>query len=380
MALPPLLPVSAIHERLQRIFPEGCPNRRNCTWEIAAKTVFVMLYIGAVESAGRWLRPDQVTRMTDAQAQCIDEWERQAWTQRSLDRRHEIAGRWYAVNTRESIRDDTIRNGLIANGVCVERQGLATTSPAPRYALKTTFAALFDPGLNGQSLYAAITDWQREHLAPDTRASVTLLRQGIASGGEHTLVRLPNGETRRLAPGPSSIIVKAVIEDFAPRFLHNPGVVCLSESRKKMTLRDHDLAQSIGLRIQPEKHLPDIVLADIGSDSPFLVFVEIIATDGSITRLRKQELTSIASSSGFSETQLLFINAYLDRSRPAFRKTIGSLAWGTFAWFAAEPKHLLYLHEGNAGRMENSPFKVDASDRGIGASLIVNGRRATRDP
>lgn len=81
--------------------------------EIAAKTVFVMLYIGAVESAGRWLRPDQVTRMTDAQAQCIGECERQAWTQKSLvSRRHEIADRWYAVNTRESIRDDTMRNGL----------------------------------------------------------------------------------------------------------------------------------------------------------------------------------------------------------------------------------------------------------------------------
>ena len=353
MALPSLLPVSAIRERLQRIFPEGCPNRRNCTWEIAAKTVFVMLYTGAVESMGRWLRPDQVTRMTDAQAQCIGECERQAWTQKSLvSRRHEIADRWYAVNTRESIRDDTIRNGLMANGVCIERQGLPTTSPTPRYALKTTFAALFNPALNGPSLYAAITDWQREHLAADTLARVTLLRQGIAAGGEHTLVRLPNGETRRLAPGPSSIIAKAVIEDFAPRFLQNPGVVCLSESRKKMTLRDHDLARSIGLRIQPEKHLPDIVLADIGSESPVLVFVEIIANDGPITRLRKQELTSIASSSGFPETQLLFVNAYLDRSRPAFRKTIGSLAWGSFAWFAAEPKHLLYLHEGDPDATE----------------------------
>lgn len=84
--------------------------------------------------------------MTDAQAARTGAGERLAWTKDSLKGgKGEIAGRWYAVNTRESIRDDTIRAGLVANGVVAERQGLATTSPEPRYALKKNFAALFDP-------------------------------------------------------------------------------------------------------------------------------------------------------------------------------------------------------------------------------------------
>ena len=62
MALPPLLTVPDIHKRLQAIFPEGTENRNYETREMAAKTVFVMLYVGAVEGAGRWLRPDQVAR------------------------------------------------------------------------------------------------------------------------------------------------------------------------------------------------------------------------------------------------------------------------------------------------------------------------------
>ena len=66
MLLPPLVPVPEIHGRLQNIYPEGTASRNYLTREIAAKTVFVMLYIGAVEGAERWLRPDQVTRMTDA--------------------------------------------------------------------------------------------------------------------------------------------------------------------------------------------------------------------------------------------------------------------------------------------------------------------------
>ena len=35
---------------------------------MAAKTIFVMLYTGAVTDRDRWIRPDQVTRMTDDQA------------------------------------------------------------------------------------------------------------------------------------------------------------------------------------------------------------------------------------------------------------------------------------------------------------------------
>jgi len=125
MPLPPLLPVKEIHRRLEAIFPEGSPNRSHCTWEIAARTVFVMLYIGAVEGEDVWMRPDQVTRMTDQQARRTDDEARVAWRKESLkSSKGEIPGRWYAVNTRESIRDDTIRGGFIANGVVAEQPGL----------------------------------------------------------------------------------------------------------------------------------------------------------------------------------------------------------------------------------------------------------------
>jgi hypothetical protein len=165
MALPALLGVRQIHDRLRAIFPEGSPNRNNCTREIAAKTIFVMLYIGAVEGSAVWLRPDQVTRMTDKQAVRDEDAERVNWTRKSLQSsKGEIRGRWYAVNTRESIRDDTIRAGLAANWVVTERGGLATTSPAPRYCLTKNFAGLFDRRLRGRKLEKAIFAWQTETL------------------------------------------------------------------------------------------------------------------------------------------------------------------------------------------------------------------------
>lgn len=347
MPLPPLPSVAEIHQRLQKIFPEGSPNRANCTWEIAAKTVFVMLYVGAVDGSEKWLRPDQVTRMTDAQANETEDDKRKAWAQESIkSSKGEIPGRWYAVNTRESIRDDTIRAGFIANGVVVEREGLATTSPAPRYALTGDFAALFDPKLKGQTLDHAIADWQAEHLTAGALARITMVRKGAVAGGEHVLVKFPSGETRRMAPGPSSVISKAVIEVFASRFLKTPAVVFLSESRNKVVSRDDELASSIGLHIEAQKNLPDIVLADLGPKHPLLVFIEVVATDGPVSKERKKALNDLAKEAGFPPEHVVFATAFLDRSDSAFKKVVDSLAWGSFVWFASEPENLIQLHDG----------------------------------
>ena len=79
MALPLLLPVPEIHERLGTVFPEGTAHRNFLIREMAAKTVFTMLYVGAVHGTNCWLRPDQVTRMTDHQAASTGEEDRIAW-------------------------------------------------------------------------------------------------------------------------------------------------------------------------------------------------------------------------------------------------------------------------------------------------------------
>ncbi|MCB1132533.1 MAG: restriction endonuclease, partial [Verrucomicrobiae bacterium] len=275
--LPALPTVAEIQRRLELIYPEGSPHRGYCVREIAAKTVFVMLYVGAVEGSGEWLRPDQVTRMSDSQAASIAASERRAWAKGSIAKRTgTIPGAWYAANTREPIRDETIRQGLVPTGAIFERKNLPPTSSKPRYVLTTAFAKLFDPGLTGEDLAAEIKKWQVKYLAPQVLARIRL---AVAAGTEDELVvRFPNQESRRLPPGPSSAISKAVIEDFAPRFLSKPTVLWLSDSKNKVVARDDKLAQSIGIEIDAQKHLPDIILADLANDQFLLVFVEVVAT------------------------------------------------------------------------------------------------------
>ncbi|WP_420608252.1 BsuBI/PstI family type II restriction endonuclease [Novosphingopyxis sp.] len=331
-----------VHERLQAIFPEGSPNRSYVTRMLAASSVFVALYIGAVEGSGTFLGPKHIYRMTDEQAAKTNDAERTAYATGVLRGGSHIDGaRWYQDNTREPIRDETLREGLVAIGAVTERTDLATTSSKPRYALTRSFAELFDPSLSGEGLQARITAWQNSSLNKGALARLAIVRRGGGTSKDQVLVTFPNGETRSMKPGPSSIITKAVVEVFAPTFLGDPAVVFLSESGNKVVARDDDLARSIGLAIQADKNLPDMILVDLQPEHPLLVFVEVVATDGPVNERRKEALQALVSDAGFPLEHVAFVTAYLDRSAGPFKKTVDSLAWGSYAWFAAEPERLV---------------------------------------
>ncbi|MFL6232937.1 MAG: restriction endonuclease, partial [Thermoanaerobaculia bacterium] len=122
MSLPDLLPVSEIRRRLEAIFPEGISNRTYFTREIAASVVFTMLYSGAVERLGRWLGPKHVYGMSEDQAELQGETERLAYSDNAWKPGFKPIGeRWYADTTRESIRDETLREALVSVGAVVLR-------------------------------------------------------------------------------------------------------------------------------------------------------------------------------------------------------------------------------------------------------------------
>jgi hypothetical protein len=146
-----------------------------------------------------------------------------------------------------------------------------------------------------------------------------------------------------MAPGPSSELSRHVVEVFAPRFLRDPAVIFLSESRDKVVERDEALAKKIGLNILASENLPDIILADLGLSQPELVFIEVVASDGPINENRKKALLNLTVAAGFPAKQVRFVTAYFSRSDAPFKKTVDAIAWESFAWFAAEPELLIEL-------------------------------------
>jgi hypothetical protein len=346
LRLPPYVTRTLVHHRLQMIFPDGTPNRTYCVRLMAASTVFTMLYIGAVEGTDVFLAPKHVYRMTDEQAELEDAQARSDYCVAAVKARFSATGsRWYADNTREPIRDETLREGLTPVGAVIARADLPTTSSKPRYALRAAFAELFGPARDGSDLEVAIEKFQEGALSKGALARLAIVRHGAARGALGPMVSFPSGETRRLAPGKSSTIAKAVIEVFATRFLREPAVLSLSESGNKTAARDVELAASIGLTIESDRNLPDVVLVDLAGNEPLLVFVEIVATDGPVTERRRDAILRQTDAAGFHRSRVAFLTAYEDRGSDAFRRTISSVVWGSFVWFASEPDKLLILKE-----------------------------------
>ncbi|WP_205957004.1 BsuBI/PstI family type II restriction endonuclease [Pantoea stewartii] len=353
MMMPDLLEITEIHRRLYDIFPEGTENRNYVIREMAAKTIFVMLYAGAIDGNEIWVRPSQITDMGNEQSAKQSVNERTSWLNDTLSKKAtRPIDAWYAPNSREPIRDETLRGGLIPCHAVLERKGVPTTSSKPRYCLDPSFAKLFDPELSTEVLADKILNWQETHLNKAALARIRLIKSSISSSDESMTVTFPGGEKRTLAPGPSSVIAKEVIEVFAPKFLKVPAVLWLSESGNKVVTRDEQLASSLGLKIDASKALPDIILVDLGEDKSgsdmLFIFTEVVATDGPVNRERKVALTKIAADAGFSNKNLAFLTAFMDRGASPFKKAITELAWGSYAWFVSEPENLIDLRDGRA--------------------------------
>lgn len=346
--LPHLLSAEKVAERLPLIFPPGFQNRNYIIRQMAANTIFVMLYIGAVEGADIYFAPQHAYRMTDEQSNKINGEERvQYYNDIPGKKKPEVHGkRWYADNSREPLRDETLRDGLIRVGAVIVKEGVPQTSGKPRYALKADFAELFNPELEGSVLENVISNWQLRNLSTSALARVQINLRGGKTNGM-VLVTFPNGETRYLSAGPSSILTKHVIEEFSKLFLKDPFVLWVSESGNKVSMRDDALASRLGINIDAGKVLPDIILVEMGTDEPLLVFVEVVATDGAITDRRKDEIYTITNAAKFKPQNIVFVTAYMDRQSGGFKKTVAQLAWNSFAWFASESDKLFILRDGS---------------------------------
>jgi len=347
VAMPPLLSIPEIHERLPLIFPPGLEMRGYLVREMAAKVVSVFQYGGMVEGMARYLRPSHIYFFTDDQGTLTSDAERLEWIANSKKKKFRPAGeQWYADNSREPIRDETIR-ALLDIGAVGKLLGVPTNASTPIYFLKADFAELFNPSLTKEKFDELSEAWQKKHLTPAARARMALLAAGKVKRTDEVSVKCPDSTVIKMAPGPSSLITRDVIEHFAVNFLPEPAVLWVSEGGKKVRYQDDVTARALGLEIDASKVLPDVIIANVGAsgDDTHLIFIEVVATDGPMNQTRKDALLALVRKSGFPESQCLFGTAFEDRAHSAFRKCLPTLAWGTFAWFRSEPDRVMWMLE-----------------------------------
>jgi hypothetical protein len=184
---------------------------------------------------------------------------------------------------------------------------------------------------------------------------MALRAQGVQARDGDVLIDMPDGTRIRVSAGPSSNIIKGLIEDFTARHMENPTVLWISASDKKAYPQFIALSESVGLKFNLNSELPDLILADMGTPVRFLL-CEVVATDGAVTEMRKQALLALVRSSNIPEKSVQFVSAFEDRESAAFRKNFSQLAVDTLVWFRTEPDLLLILSTTN--KKELDPNRV----------------------
>lgn len=355
-SLPPLPTPEEIKERLALIFPDEFPDRKLLVGLTSARVVFVSLYGGCVEGAERFMRPSHVYLFTEEQAQKTSPEERQAWMTLSNRPGFRPEGkRWYADNSRETIRDDIMRNEFLRIGIMKKRDlpGHATTSSKPIYYLTKSFADLFSAKLTGKPLEKAVKAWRDTNLDPATLQRMALLAKGVRAKASDIFIEMPDGSRLRLSSGPSNEVVKALIEDFAPRRLQAPAVLWISSSDKKSFPQFTGDLKAVGLKFDLNAELPDLILADMTDPVKFYM-CEVVVTDGPISEMRKEALLSLVRASSVPEANVAFLTAFDDRSAPPFRSCFSKIALNSMMWFRTEPELLVLMDASGITRMKTS--------------------------
>ena len=358
----PLPPRDEVQARLRRVFPPEAFDSVTSN-PLAAAAAAAMLYVGAVvpddapSSAGLvWARPTTVLWLSDAAYVHTTEPERSAWLSAALRDQRQVVELltawgepfkpWYRDNSRETLRDETFPKWLDYGAVRV-REGVKTTSSKPRWALAESFADLFDPGLTGDALDAAIEGWRENHMSPGDLIRIRSARNRDRKQYAIT-VTLPGGEVRSLEPGEASLIIKGVVEEWAPARLGEPVVLTISEPGKKLIVADNETLTAVGLAINVSQLLCDALLVDLATKPATFWMIEAVASDGPIDEDRKRAFLRWAEDHHIPGGSCRFLTAFSSRQSASARKRLKDLAAKTYAWYADEPHHELAWYEINS--------------------------------
>jgi hypothetical protein len=344
-SLKPLLAIDDIQKRLDVIFPNIFPNRRLLVGTMSARVIFVFLYGGFVGKNGYYLRPSHVYLFTPLQALKRSEKERMDWIQSSKKPGFRPKGkRWYADNSRESIRDDLMRYQYVPLGIIKKARtgNHSQTSSTPINYLDSEFASLFDPTLTPNQFASKAQLWRGANLNKATLQKMALKAANVELQDSDVLVEMPDKTRIRLSSGISNLIAKSLIEEFAARHLLNPIVLWISASDKKSYPHFVELASKVGLKFDLNSDLPDIILADI-IDPVSFILCEIVATDGAVTEVRKGALLDLIRASSIPEKNVRFLTVFESREAAPFRKTFSQLALNSMIWFQNEPDLIVTL-------------------------------------
>ncbi len=240
-------------------------------------------------------------------------------------------GKKYAPNTRETVRKHSVQPFVEA--------GIATLNPdkpdRPPNSKDTVYQIL-------PETLTLLKTYGTEEWETSLKQYLSIretLAQRYAKEREQTMVpvQIASGKEIKISPGEHSELIKAIIEDFAPRFAPGAILVYVGDTGKKWGYFDKELLTKLGVTVDKHGKMPDVVL--YYPEKNWLLLVESVTSSGPVDGKRHSELARLFAG---ATVGIVYVTAFPSRSMMA--RYLGEIAWETEVWVADSSSHLIHFN------------------------------------
>lgn len=241
-------------------------------------------------------------------------------------------GKPYAENSRESFRKETLHQ-FVAGGLALQNPDQPSRPPnSPKWnyqiapealtLLKTYGTPAWTPTL---AIYLAKVG----SLAEKYKAERDLAKLPC---------RLPDGTVFELSPGGHSMLIRDIIQEFAPRFAPHSQVLYLGDTGfKGGGVADLAALEALGAPLHERGKMPDAIL--YRPEKNWLYLIESVTSVGPVDGKRHAELLHLFRN---TKAGLVFVTAFPTRQLMA--RFLPDIAWETEVWCSDNPTHLIHFN------------------------------------
>lgn len=237
----------------------------------------------------------------------------------------------YAPNTRETFRRQSMHQFCQAGlARCnPDESGRSVNSPKTVYQIEDTTLNLLRT-FNTSAWHDNLTSYLAER--------ETLISRYAQEREQNRIpVEIASGKGITLSPGEHSELIKAIIEDFAPRFAPGSVLIYAGDTGDKWGYFDAPLLSKLGIDVDPHGKMPDVVLHYTKKN--WLLLVESVTSHGPVDGKRHNELANLFAG---SKAGLVYVTAFPNRA--TMGRHLGEIAWETEVWVADAPSHMIHFN------------------------------------
>ena len=240
-------------------------------------------------------------------------------------------GKEYAPNTRETFRRQTMHQFCDA-GIALynpDKPDRPVNSPNAVYQIEPAALALLRT-FGTPAWHDSLTAYLAER--------ETLVARYAKEREQNRIpVEIAPGKQITLSPGEHSELIRAIIEDFAPRFAPGSVLVYVGDTGEKWGYFDAPLLADLGVEVDSHGKMPDVVLHYTSKN--WLLLVESVTSHGPVDGKRHAELAKLFAE---STAGLVYVTAFPNRA--IMGRYLGEIAWETEVWVADAPSHLIHFN------------------------------------